>query len=1226
MAGWSFWIDRGGTFTDLVARRPDGSLTSHKLLSSDPDRYSDAPIEGIRRLLSETGDDLDGAQIVTVRMGTTVATNALLERRGEPTALLITRGFADALRVGNQERPSIFARHIVLPDMLYCRVVEVDERITAQGQVRRPLDETALRRSLQVLIDEGIRSVAIVFLHGYRWTRHEQKAAAIARQMGMPQVSTSSEVSPLQKLIPRGDTTVVDAYLSPVLRRYVKQVADALPGVSLYFMQSNGGLAQAAGFRGKNAVLSGPAGGIVGMAQTSLAIGFDRVVGFDMGGTSTDVSHFAGEYERTFDSRVAGVRLRAPMLDIHTVAAGGGSILSFDGSRFRVGPESAGADPGPACYRRGGPLTITDANVMLGRVRPDHFPAVFGPGADQQLDAAVVERMFTDLAQHVSDTTGQVRSAHDVALGFIDVAVATMADAIKRISVRKGHDLLDHALTSFGGAGGQHACAVAEALGVTTVIVPPRAGVLSAVGMGLADVKGMRERTVGQPLEELTPDHLAAIAEELAVETLDEMAPAEDTAQTIRRVYVRYQGTDTWTAVLLAGHAEMTAQFREVHRRIFGFDLDRPVVAEAVSVEVTVPTEQFAVQEHPDGTTRDSGSGPDSGSGLDRGSGPDRGSVRDRAVTTGEVWFPDGPHEVPIWRRTDIGIESTVAGPALVVEPDGTTVIPAGWSLQRVPAGHLLISRDQRRLPDATSTGIDTEQAPDPVLLEIFNNLFMSIADQMGSRLAATAQSVNIKERLDFSCALFDATGALIANAPHMPVHLGSMGRTVREVIERNAGLMVPGDVYAINDPYHGGTHLPDITVVSPVFPQQLGLPADTTPSFFVASRGHHAELGGITPGSMPAFSTTLTDEGVLFDNFLLVRDGRLREEELYALLRRGPYPSRDPDTNIADLRAQAAANAKGIDELARMVAHFGADVVDAYMSHVQDNAADAIRRVLDEVSDGTYRYEMDSGAVIQVCITVDRVRRRAVIDFSGSTQQLHTNFNAPTSVVTAAVLYVMRTLVEDDIPLNDGCLRPIDIVVPTPSMLAPEPPAAVVAGNVETSQAITGALYGALGVQAEGSGTMNNLVFGNEDVQYYETIGSGSGAGDGFPGTDAVQTHMTNSRLTDPEVLEARLPVWVEDFTIRRGSGGVGRWPGGDGLVRRLRFREPVTVSVLSGHRRIPPYGMDGGSPGALGRNIVEYVGGATVELPGCDSVALGVGDAIVVETPGGGGFGEPD
>jgi 5-oxoprolinase (ATP-hydrolysing) len=1199
---WEFWIDRGGTFTDVVARRPDGTLAVHKLLSENPGHYTDPAVAGIRHLLAvPPGQPIPAERISVVRLGTTVATNALLERKGEPTVLVITAGFADAIRIAYQDRPQIFALEIIRPDMLYSRVIEAGERIGARGEIIRPLDEDSVTRGLLAAYGEGFRSVAVVCMHGYRYPAHEARIGEIARRLGFSQVSESHATSPLMKLVSRGDTTLVDAYLSPIIARYVDQVAGELGGVRVQFMQSNGGLTDARLFRGKDAILSGPAGGIVGMARTAQAAGFGQVIGFDMGGTSTDVSHYAGEFERQYETQVAGVRMRAPMLSIHTVAAGGGSVLHFDGSRYRVGPDSAGAVPGPAAYRRGGPLTVTDANIMLGRIQPAHFPAVFGAGGDQPLDAGTVADTFAALGRQIGEATAAPAPAPEqVAAGFLEIAVANMANAIKKISVQRGYDVTQYVLATFGGAGGQHACAVADALGITSVLIHPLAGVLSAYGMGLADVTAMRETAVEAPLSAgvLTElDRAAAGLEADARAELTREGIGPERIRPVRRAHLRYQGTDTALAVPLAGVADMTASFERAYRQHFSFLMrGKTIVVEAVSVEVAAASATVAAQPLAQtGKAGDSGPGP--------------------AVSmycAGE-WV-----DVPLARRRDLRQGERVAGPALIVEDFATTVVEPGWRAEVTALGDLLLARVAAR-PERRVTG-PAGTAVDPVMLEIFNNLFMSVAEQMGVRLRATAHSVNIKERLDFSCAIFDAEGGLIANAPHIPVHLGSMGESIKIIASRNAGRMRPGDVYVLNDPYHGGTHLPDITVVTPVFDR-----SGRQILFYVASRGHHAEIGGITPGSMPAFSTRVEEEGVLIDNWLLVRGGDLRETETLDLLRSAAYPSRNPAVNLADLRAQIAANSKGVGELLRMTEHFGLDVVQAYMGHVQDNAEEAVRRVIGALPDGECVYELDNGAVIKVAVRVDRPVRSAEIDFTGTSAQLPGNFNAPSSVAMAAVLYVLRTLVADEIPLNSGCLKPVRVIIPPGCMLAPAYPAAVAAGNVETSQAITGALYAALGVMAEGSGTMNNVTIGNEWHQYYETVASGSGAGDGFAGTDVVQTHMTNSRLTDPEVLEWRYPVLLERYAIRRGSGGAGRWRGGDGGRREIRFGEPMTVTTLASHRRVAPYGMAGGSPGALGRHWVERADGSLTPMAGCDSVEVAAGDLFVLETPGGGGYGPP-
>lgn len=1198
---WQFWIDRGGTFTDIVARRPDGTLVTHKLLSENPEQYRDAAVAGIRHLLGlKAGEPIRPDQVECVKMGTTVATNALLERKGEPTLLVTTRGFRDALRIAYQNRPRLFDRNIVLPELLYQRVVEARERVAAQGDVLEPLDEAHLRTELAAAHAAGLRSAAIVFMHGYRFTAHEQAAERLAREAGFTQVSTSHGTSPMMKFVSRGDTTVVDAYLSPILRRYVDQVASEMPGVRLFFMQSSGGLTDAHAFHGKDAILSGPAGGIVGMARTAVLAGHERVIGFDMGGTSTDVSHFAGEFEREFETQVAGVRMRAPMMSIHTVAAGGGSILEFDGARFRVGPQSAGANPGPACYRRGGPLAVTDANVMVGKIQPAHFPRVFGPNADEPLSHAATAEKFVAIATR----TG--RSAEEVAEGFIGIAVQQMANAIKKISVARGYDVTRYTLQCFGGAGGQHACLVADALGMSRVFVHPLAGVLSAYGMGLADQNVIREQAVELPLDDGALKDVDKRLDALAAAAREELTQQQVSAGEVRvarRVHVRYQGSDAALVVPAGTRAEVQAAFEAAYRRRFSFLMQgKPLVVEAVSVEAVVAGDAPAEQRHALQPSREV---------------PRRETVR---MYSGGKW-----HEAALVVREDLRPGDRIDGPAIVAEKNATTVVEPGWSAELTALDHLLL---ERRVPREARFAAGTQV--DPVLLEVFNNLFMNIAEQMGLQLQNTAYSVNIKERLDFSCALFDAEGNLIANAPHMPVHLGSMGESIKTVVRENAGKMAPGDVYVLNDPYHGGTHLPDVTVITPVF---LDEAAGGAPLFYVGSRGHHADIGGTTPGSMPPFSTRIEEEGVQIDNFKLVDRGQLREAEILQLLASGEHPSRNPQQNLADLKAQIAANEKGVQELRRMVAQFGLDVVQAYMRHVQDNAEESVRRVITRLKDGEFTLPLDNGAQIRVAIRVDTKDRCATIDFTGTSPQQANNFNAPTAVCMAAVLYVFRTLVEDEIPLNAGCLKPLKVIIPPGSMLNPNPPASVVAGNVETSSCITNALYGALGVMASSQCTMNNFTFGNERHQYYETISGGSGAGGvfdaqgqlagGFDGTSVVQTHMTNSRLTDPEVLEFRFPVRLEGYEIRQGSGGAGRWKGGDGGIRRVRFLEPMTASILSNGRRQGAFGMAGGQPGAVGRNRVVRADGKAEELDHIGSAQMQPGDVFEIHTPGGGGFG---
>jgi 5-oxoprolinase (ATP-hydrolysing) len=1184
---WQFWIDRGGTFTDIVAKRPDGGLVTHKLLSENPEQYPDAAVAGIRHLLSlQPGEPITPERVACVKMGTTVATNALLERQGEPTLLVTTRGFRDALRIAYQNRPRLFDRHIVLPDLLYGAVVEAQERMGAQGELIEALDEAHLRQALSAQFQSGLRSVAIVFMHGYRFVAHEQAAKRIATEVGFSQISTSHETSPMMKFVSRGDTTVVDAYLSPILRRYVEQVAREMPGVKLFFMQSSGGLTDAQVFQGKDAILSGPAGGIVGMARTAAIAGHAKVIGFDMGGTSTDVSHYAGAFEREFETQVAGVRMRAPMMSIHTVAAGGGSLLKFDGERFRVGPQSAGANPGPASYRRGGALAVTDANVMLGKVQPRYFPHVFGPQANEPLSLDAVQALFAVLAGR----TG--RSAEDVAEGFIDIAVQQMANAIKKISVARGYDVTGYTLQCFGGAGGQHACLVADALGMKQVFVHPLAGVLSAYGMGLADQNVIREQAVELRLE---PAHLPGI-----VKQLDGLANAAEgellrqqvsagVIRTQRRVHVRYDGSDTALVVPFGSVPQIQASFEDAYRQRFAFLMQgKALVVEAVSVESVI-----------------AGDAPDERSHAlhARRAVPHRETVR---MYSGGRW-----RDALLVVREDLRPGDQVPGPAIIAEKSATTVVEPGWQAHVTAHDHMVL---QRTIPRDVQFAAGT--TVDPVLLEVFNNLFMNIAEQMGLQLQNTAYSVNIKERLDFSCALFDADGNLIANAPHMPVHLGSMGESIKTVMRENASTMQPGDVFVLNDPYHGGTHLPDVTVITPVYLEGRVV-------FYVGSRGHHADIGGTTPGSMPPFSTRIEEEGVQIHNFKLVDGGVLREAEMVDLLQSGEYPSRNPAQNLADMRAQVAANEKGVQELHRMVRQYGLEVVQAYMRHVQDNAEEAVRRVIAGLKDGQFTLPLDNGAQIQVAIRVDAALRRAEVDFTGTSPQQANNFNAPTAVCMAAVLYVFRTLVDDDIPLNAGCLKPIHVIIPAGSMLNPNPPASVVAGNVETSTCITNALLGALGAMAGGQCTMNNFTFGNSQHQYYETISGGSGAGEGFDGTSVVQTHMTNSRLTDPEILEFRFPVRLESFEIQPGSGGAGCWTGGDGGLRRVRFLEPMTASILSNGRVHGAFGMAGGQPGQVGENRVLRADGSVERLGHIGQAHMQPGDVFEIRTPGGGGFG---
>ncbi|MBM7066358.1 hydantoinase B/oxoprolinase family protein [Actibacterium sp. 188UL27-1] len=1192
-AAWEFWIDRGGTFTDIVARRPDGSLQTHKLLSENPERYSDAAVEGIRQLLDLAPDvAIPTGQISAVKMGTTVATNALLERKGTDTLLLITAGFRDLLRIGYQDRPKLFELEIKRPELLYSRVIEVPERLDAAGQVVTPLDMSATRQALQSAYDSGLRSVAIALLHSYLNPDHEAQVAQMAHRIGFTQISESHKASPLIKLVGRGDTAVVDAYLSPILRRYVDQVASAIEvGRScerLLFMQSNGGLTDAQFFRGKDAILSGPAGGIVGMVRTAEAAGHDLLIGFDMGGTSTDVSHYAGRFERSFETEVAGVRMRAPMMDIHTVAAGGGSICTFRDGRFQVGPESAGADPGPAAYRRGGPLTVTDCNVMLGKLAPHHFPPVFGPGGDQPLDADVVTQKFTSLARDIAAETGQLPDTPEaVASGFLRIAVDNMALAIKKISVERGHDVTGYTLQCFGGAGGQHACLVADALGMRRVFLHPFAGVLSAYGMGIADIRALREAQIDLPLDQVAQAEaaLATIAAEAEAEVRAQgILPAA--LRTERRVHLRYDGSHQPLEVPFADIATMQATFEEAHRQRFGFaSPERAIVIEMVSVEAIGQSGDLPAEVAPTGTLP---------------------HPQDHL----RVHMNDAWHQVPLYARKDVPAGTVLKGPAILTEATGTTIVEPDWQAEVDPRGNLILTRLTAKTHQAAAG-----TAADPVLLEVMGNLFMSVADQMGATLANTSWSVNIKERLDFSCAIFDAAGDLVANAPHVPVHLGSMSDSIKTVMRLNPGIR-PGDAYALNSPFNGGTHLPDVTVVTPVF-------VDGKPRFWLGSRGHHADIGGRTPGSAPPDSTIIHEEGVVIDNLKLVAEGVLQEDAAAAALSSGRYPCRNIPQNMADLKAQIAANETGRRELLNVVDRYGLDVVTAYMGHVQDNAEESVRRVIDSLKDGQFTYPMDEGQEIQVAIRTDPANRAATVDFTGTTAQHAGNYNAPFAVCRAVVLYVFRTLVGTNIPLNEGCLKPLNIIAPKGTMLNPDAPAAVIAGNTEVSQAACNALYGALGVMAGSQATMNNFVWGNDDFQNYETIAGGTGAGPGFHGCDAVQSHMTNTRMTDPEVLEKRFPVRLESFTIREGSGGAGQWTGGEGSLRVMRFLEPVTVTTLCSHRVIPPFGGARGAPGAVGENAAQLPDGRTVTLRGNSEIDLPAGSSYILKTPGGGGWG---
>ncbi|HYD88114.1 MAG TPA: hydantoinase B/oxoprolinase family protein [Vitreimonas sp.] len=1190
MGSWQFWIDRGGTFTDVVARGPDGGEIVKKLLSENPGRYDDAALEAIRQILAANGATF--ADIGAVELGTTVATNALLERKGAEVVLAVTEGFGDALEIGVQARPEIFALHIVKPDLLQAQVIELRERVTAEGEVLTPLDEAHARDSLAAAFAQGRRAVAIACLHGWAYPAHEQRVAAIARELGFTQVSVSSEISGLIKFVPRADTTVADAYLSPVLRAYVDRFSGAFAELGagekaqLLFMQSNGGLASARAFRGRDAVLSGPAGGVVGMARAAERAGFAKALGFDMGGTSTDVSHFAGAFERTNETVVAGVRLSAPMLEVHTVAAGGGSICFFDGARLRVGPHSAGAQPGPACYRKGGPLTITDCNLLLGRVRAEFFPAVFGPDGDQPLDREIVERKFAELCTEVEHATGRTMSPIEAAEGFLSIANLGMAEAIKKISIQRGYNPAQYVLVAFGGAGGQHACAVADAVGVDTILLHPLAGVLSAWGIGHADLRAVAEETVEQRLDRA--GDLSTRAEQLRAQAEKALGEAHDFTATAN---LKYEGADSTLPIPLSSPERLKRAFEDEHMKRFGFiDPARPIVVGSLTVE--------AVQ-HTAGAPAEAVS--------------PQASAAPAPITRVSLVAGVKTHSAPVYDRASLCAGFAIDGPAVILENGATTYVAPDWRAAMNEHGDIILTRTSIIAREAVGTHVD------PILLEVFNNRFMGVAEEMGLALQTTASSVNIKERLDFSCAVFDETGGLVANAPHIPVHLGSMSDSVREIMRRRGDAIRAGDIFMLNAPHAGGTHLPDITVIAPVI-----LDGDERPAFFTAARGHHADIGGLTPGSMPPDSVRIDDEGVLIENFLLVESGRLREADVRALFASGPHPARDIDRNIADLKAQIAACVRGAHELKRLVADYGRAGVAAYMRHVQDNAEEQIRRVIDRLRPGEFSVAMDNGASVRVAVTPDPRRRTLRVDFTGTSPQQPNNFNAPLAITRAATLYVFRTLVGDNIPLNEGCLKPIEIVVPEGSLLNPKPGAAVVAGNVETSQVVVDALYGALSALAASQGTMNNFTFGDDTRQYYETICGGAGAGPGFDGASVVQTHMTNSRLTDPEVLETRFPVLVERFAVRRGSGGGGKHKGGDGAVRRIRFRAPMTAAMLANRRSTAPFGLNGGRDGKPGANRIERVDGSIETLGATGKAIVASGDVFVIETPGGGGYGK--
>jgi 5-oxoprolinase (ATP-hydrolysing) len=1174
---WDFWIDRGGTFTDVIGRAADGWLATLKLPSVSPD-YADAAVEAMRRLLNVTPEaPFPAHRIAAIKVGTTVATNALLERRGARTVFVTTAGFGDALVIGNQSRPALFALDIARPSLLHETVIEADERLAADGAVVRALDETKLAAGLAAAAAAGFDSVAIAFLHADLDPLHERRAAELARAAGFATVITSSEVSPLPRLLPRAETAVADAYLTPPLHAYVDGLARAVAGSDLRFMTSGGGLARASAFHGRDAVLSGPAGGAVGVESVARAAGALAVLGFDMGGTSTDVCRWAGALERRDTATVAGVTLRAPMLDVETVASGGGSVLAFDGLRARVGPASAGAIPGPAAYGRGGPATVTDANLVLGRLDPVHFPKVFGKDGRSPLDPAVARERLSALAE-----TMGVSDAETAAAGFIAIAVEQMAAAIARVSTERGFDPRDHALVAFGGAAGQVACQVADSLGVAEVLCPRYGSLLSAWGIGQARLRAARQAGLEVPLDDAGLAAAQRLCDELARRAADDLrAQGAQPADLIRRLRLRYSESDTSLATVLGDRSQVAAEFAAAHQRLFGFVETGEIIIASVEVEALEA-------EAPLG-------GLSLGIGLAR---PANAVPRASAADDAPLFADD--------------LEGPVDGPRLILRGDTQIWLAPGWRASPDANGLVRLRRVSARAMTHAAHDV-----ADPVTLELFNRRFMGVAEAMGAALERTARSVNIKERLDFSCALFDADGGLVANAPHMPVHLGSMGASVRAVQARHPALR-PGQAFALNNPYAGGTHLPDITVVMPVFEREVEVPA-----FFVAARGHHADVGGVAPGSMPPFSRVIDEEGVMLDALPILDNGRFLEDEVRAALAAGAWPARAPDRNIGDLKAQIAACRAGAAAVLAMIEAHGRNQVATYMTFVQANAEACVRRAVGALSDGVARVPMDGGGEIIVEVTVDTAAGEARLDFTQSSAQLPTNFNAPASIVDAAALYVFRTLVEDDIPLNAGCLTPLRVEVTPGSMLSPRPPGAVVAGNVETSQHVVDALYAALGVMANSQGTMNNFTFGDATRQYYETICGGAGATARAAGAAAVHTHMTNSRLTDPEILERRFPVRLESFTIRAGSGGAGRHRGGDGAIRRLRFLGPMTAGLLSTRREHAPQGLAGGGPGKPGNQRLLRADGTVENLTGCFSVAVQAGDVIEIETPGGGGYG---
>lgn len=1244
---YRFSIDRGGTFTDIYAEVPgEPGYRVIKLLSEDPQNYADAPREGIRRILTEMGacradgDCVSADPIEWIRMGTTVATNALLERKGARCALLVTRGFGDILQIGNQDRPHIFDLEIRKPELLYETVIEIDERLrflradepppaepVVEGitgdrlVVLQPLDSEALRPQLQQVYDRGIRSLAVVLMHAYAWPGHELAIGRLAEEIGFAQISLSSQVMPRIKLVARGDTTMVDAYLNPHIRNYLDSFRqgfeDRLANTSLLFMQSDGGLARAGDFTGSRAILSGPAGGVVGYAMTTFEQESGQpVIGFDMGGTSTDVSRFGGDYELVFETETAGVRIQAPQLHIKTVAAGGGSRLFFENNMFMVGPESAGAHPGPVCYRKNGYLAVTDANLVLGRIQPKYFPHIFGTGENQPLDLAASRRVLAELADRINAANRQKglpdMSVEQVALGFLQVANEVMVRPIREISVMRGYDIKEHVLAVFGGAGPQHACAIARSLGIPDIFIHRFSGILSAYGIGMADViVDLQKPSSVRYQPQILPDIEKQVAglREQAYADLLRQGFAADAVDSTAFLNLRYKGTDTPQMIAWPEDNDFARVLSETYLREFGFDLDgRDILIDDVRVRARGKTS---------GLRRLTISGA-------QGPAPQLDTV--------QCYFEGGWQATAVYDLAQLGAGYCIAGPAIIVHETSTILVEPDCTASITGSGDVRL-----QVGSGVRQRVGTEM--DPIQLSIFSNLFMSIAEQMGRMLQKTAISTNIKERLDFSCALFGPSGELVANAPHLPVHLGAMSEAVKEQIRRRKDDLMPGDVLVSNHPVAGGSHLPDITVITPVFREGEII-------FWVAARGHHADIGGISPGSMPPNSRRIEEEGACITSFKLVENGRFQEEGIAELLlapgklERGPGQPKISGTrlledNISDLKAQVAANQKGIELVLEMVDHYGLDVVQAYMRHVQDAAEDAVRTRLRELSqskgmqarDSVSAMDfMDDGSPIVLKMTIDRSDGSAVFDFSGTGPQVWGNCNAPKAVTKSAILYCLRCLIKKDLPLNHGCLLPITIHIPPGSLLDPSPEAAVVGGNVLTSQRVVDVVLKAFGVAAASQGCMNNFTFGNERFGYYETVGGGAGAGPCWHGQTGVHTHMTNTRITDPEILERRYPLLLREFSVRRGSGGQGRFNGGDGLIREVEFLVPLNAAILSERRVYAPYGLAGGQPGARGHNLFICKDGRTISMGSKNEIMAGPGDRFRILTPGGGGYGEKE